>query len=178
MHTCIHACMHTCMHTYDTYICIVKISFAYRARAEDGCEPSVHKPYLYLKRMCARMYVCVSPFRLVYMCIHTCMYACTLVCLYVYQLTYIHTINLHTQLKKKIESIKDEENHVEKSRIGSYIAVYIPFRDSTTNIVREAVCLIDGSKTGEDKILDFVIAAKRVIKSAKQADGKTEKVGL
>ena len=78
----------------------------------------------------------------VYVCARTCIQTTDI---------YMHT---HKQLKKKYKSIMEGINQVERCRVGKYVAVYIPFKDAGTGLVREAVCLVDGDQTPEEEIMD------------------------
>ena len=80
------------------------------------------------------------------------------------------------QLKMKYAELKKGVGTIEKTRCGRYRAVYIPFRDAGSSIVREAVCMVDGEATSQEEVYDFVFAAKKLASYNRERNRKNDQV--
>jgi hypothetical protein len=82
------------------------------------------------------------------------------------------------QLKRKYKELKKGVGTIEKTRLGRYRAIYIPFRDAGSSVVRETVCMVDGETTSQEDIYDFVLTAKKLTSYNRERNRKNDQVNL
>lgn len=79
------------------------------------------------------------------------------------------------QCMKKHKALVNGWHETQSSRVASYRALYIPFRDAGTRRIREAVCIIDPEKCKTQEVYKFVLAAQKIRNHCSAMSAKMQK---